>query len=177
MIVMRSNEPWDDYSQWEWYKKYNNYNMPTLFLAGPNPRKDSVPSWRPESLDILKEIEFEGGVFVPEPFAKDYETQVQWEWNALTFCTLVLFWVPRDLHRMPAFTTNVEFGMFVESDKIVYGRPEGAPKTRYLDWHYRRGGFSKDKKWTGKRAPFSDLRSMLIHAATLAKFKEDSQCR
>ena len=37
---------------------------------------------------------------------------------------------------MPAFTTNVEFGYYIHTGKITYGRPEKAPKTKYLDWLY-----------------------------------------
>jgi 8-oxo-dGTP pyrophosphatase MutT (NUDIX family) len=50
---------------------------------------------------------------------------------------VVMMWVPREIKSMPAFTTNVEFGMFVRSGRLVYGRPEGAPKTRYLDKVYQ----------------------------------------
>ena len=38
---------------------------------------------------------------------------------------------------MPGFSTNVEFGYWMHSKKVIYGRPYGAPKTRYLDWLYR----------------------------------------
>ena len=33
---------------------------------------------------------------------------------------------------MPAFTTNVEFGMWLRSGKVVLGAPDDAPKLRYL---------------------------------------------
>jgi len=39
---------------------------------------------------------------------------------------------------MPAFTTNVEFGTYVKSGRIVYGRPDDAPNNRYLDWLYKK---------------------------------------
>ena len=45
-----------------------------------------------------------------------------------------LFWVPRELRTMPAFTTNVEFGIWADSGKAVLGYPPKAPKCRYLDW-------------------------------------------
>jgi hypothetical protein len=51
--------------------------------------------------------------------------------------TVIVFWVPRELSQMPAFTTNVEFGEDYGSGRVVYGRPEGSPKTRYLDFLYR----------------------------------------
>jgi len=37
---------------------------------------------------------------------------------------------------MPAFTTNVEFGYWLHSKKVIYGRPSNSPKTKYLDWLY-----------------------------------------
>jgi len=42
--------------------------------------------------------------------------------------------VPRDLRTMPALTTNVEYGRYVDGGKVVLGFPEGAPKMRYLEW-------------------------------------------
>jgi 8-oxo-dGTP pyrophosphatase MutT (NUDIX family) len=33
---------------------------------------------------------------------------------------------------MPAFTTNVEFGSFVKSGKVVFGAPDSAPGNKYL---------------------------------------------
>jgi hypothetical protein len=36
------------------------------------------------------------------------------------------------------FTSNVEFGRYVGSGRVVYGRPDGAPHTRYLDWLYQK---------------------------------------
>ena len=41
---------------------------------------------------------------------KDYVDQAMWERIALTDATVVLFWVPRKLPDMAAFTTKVEFG-------------------------------------------------------------------
>lgn len=48
------------------------------------------------------------------------------------------FGFPRDLDVLPGFTTNVEFGYWLHDDycKIVYGRPDNAPKTKYIDWMY-----------------------------------------
>lgn len=110
----------------------------SLFLAGPTPRSEApVPSWRPEALTYLEGIGFEGVVFVPETedgtWLHDYDIQVQWETQMMHMADVVLFWVPRDLKTMPAFTTNVEFGRWVDSQKIVLGHPPRAPKTRYLD--------------------------------------------
>jgi hypothetical protein len=50
---------------------------------------------------------------------------------------VVAFWVPRNLKDMPGFTTNVEFGLFVDSSfQVVFlGYPKNAEKMRYLQWH------------------------------------------
>lgn len=111
-----------------------------IFLAGPTPRDAKTPSWRPEALRILKRYKYNGLVFYPEwssrPDKVDYDAQVEWEHTGLTRALWVVFWVPRELKRMPAFTTNVEFGRFAEDSRALYGRPDAAPKNRYLDWWY-----------------------------------------
>lgn len=109
----------------------------SIFLAGPTPRDPSVPSWRPEAIEILKQLGFNGTVFVPED--KDwgpkpnYDAQVEWEWCAIDVSTIVVFWVPRELETMPAFTTNVEFGLEARNGKAVFGCPPGSPKNHYLE--------------------------------------------
>lgn len=114
----------------------------SIFLAGPTPRDIYGIDWRIEALDILDFVGYDHTVFIPAPFmtlhqshAENYYHQIDWEDRALRAATVILFWVPRELQTMPGFTTNVEFGMYIKSDKIVYGRPEGSPKTGYLDWH------------------------------------------
>jgi len=110
----------------------------SIFLAGPTPRSEDIPTWRKEALRLLKGSVFKGSVFVPETavwgWLGDYDSQVEWEWRALGMANCTLFWVPRELKDMPAFTTNVEFGFMValRPDKVVLGSPEGAPKLRYL---------------------------------------------
>lgn len=110
---------------------------PSIFLAGPTPRKDHVPTWRPQALEILEKLGFDGTVFVPESEDwkphKNYNRQITWEWEAMNQSTVIAFWVPRDLDDMPAFTTNVEFGLGLSSSKVVLGYPEGAKKMKYLD--------------------------------------------
>jgi hypothetical protein len=118
-----------------------------IFLVGPTPRSDAVPSWRPEALKILEELEFDGVVFVPEPengeWPSHYFDQIEWELGALNSCVeyprgCIAAWVPRDMKTMPALTTNVEFGLFVKSGRLLYGRPDEAPSTRYLDALYEK---------------------------------------
>jgi 8-oxo-dGTP pyrophosphatase MutT (NUDIX family) len=108
----------------------------SLFLAGPTPRDPDVESWRGDALKILEDKGFDGVVFVPEPrdgkWSHDYDEQLGWEEEHLNIADCIVFWVPRDLETMPAFTTNVEFGMWCESGKIVFGAPPDAPKNKYL---------------------------------------------
>lgn len=109
----------------------------SIFLAGPTPRDKEVPSWRPEAIKILEEMGYDGVVFSPEPknknFTKDYDAQIEWETEGLNRADCILFWIPRDLETMPAFTTNFEFGEWHKSGKVVLGFPKDAPKNRYLE--------------------------------------------
>jgi hypothetical protein len=108
----------------------------SIFLAGPTPRDLAVASWRPEAIRLLKNIGFDGYVFVPEAEDwqphDDYDGQIEWEWAGIERASTVLFWIPRHLIDMPAFTTNVEFGLTVASQKILLGFPPDAPKCKYL---------------------------------------------
>jgi hypothetical protein len=128
-----------------------------IFLAGPTPRSPDVKSWRPEALEILDKLNFDGIVLVPEHKGKfDFLDQVEWEWEGLEGCSRIVFWIPRNLETMPAFTTNIEFGSYVRSGRAIYGRPDGCPKNDYLDWLY--------KKVT-KLKPYNDLFKLLREAA------------
>lgn len=139
---------------------------PSIFLAGPTPRSQDVPSWRPDALEILRELNFDGTVFVPErgngESKIDYDDQVEWERAGLSNARAILFWVPRTLDNMPAFTTNVEFGYWLAKspERIVYGRPPDAPKNRYLDWLY---AIESEEKI------HEDLRSLLVASVALSK--------
>jgi len=108
----------------------------SIFLAGPSPRDPSHYNWRPEALKILEKVGYDGVVFVPIPrdnlWPENYLDQVKWEERYLNMADLILFWVPRDLGKLPAFTTNFEFGEWLKSGKAVLGYPEGAQKMRYL---------------------------------------------
>lgn len=116
-----------------------------VFLAGPSPRSPQVDSWRPEAVDQLRRqwaVEGTLVVFIPEPrdaeWPPDYIDQVGWEEECLHLADEILFWVPRDLDLLPAFTTNVEFGFWCDSGKVVFGAPPEAPKNRYLLHHAER---------------------------------------
>lgn len=115
----------------------------SIFLAGPTPRNKEVQSWRPEALKMLELLGYDGIVFVPElrpndnyhshnPLSYcDYDKQVMWEHNAIKMSDCVLFWIPRDLEKLPGFTTNDEWGSLKSSGRVVLGAPKDAPKTRY----------------------------------------------
>lgn len=117
---------------------------PSIFLAGPTPRDSDTPSWRPDAIEIFKKFEFDGQIFVPEHgdynSQFEYYNQVEWEWNHLHGATVIMFWVPRELKRMPAFTTNVEFGFYLSerTSACVYGRPNDSAKNSYLDWLFEK---------------------------------------
>jgi len=122
-----------------------------IFLAGPTPRDPETPSWRPLAIEALKELEYTGLVYVPEVESPDigyydYTNQVEWEWEALDRADAIAFWVPRKIDTskpslgMPAFTTNVELGLYLgkSPDKVFYGRPDDSEKNRYPDKLYQR---------------------------------------
>lgn len=128
----------------------------SIFLAGPTPRDGSIASWRVEACKKLEKLGFDGVVYVPEysswsPKA-DYIEQAMWEREALTEATVILFWIPRSFPDMPALTTNVEFGYWLHTNKVIYGRPNEAPKNKYLDWLY---------ELDCKEKPYHDLETLL----------------
>ena len=126
----------------------------SVFLAGPSPRDEETRSWRPDMIKALEQAGYDGVVFSPEPrdcqfeahdktywirhrWSEDmYIDQVQWEKIHLDMADRIIFWVPREMSKMPAMTTNVEFGRYVQSGRAIYGRPHSAPKCTYLDWMY-----------------------------------------
>ncbi len=114
-----------------------NLDLPSIFLAGPSPRKEGDYNWRPEAMKILHDKGFKGNMFIPLPkdgkWPIDYEDQVQWELKYLNAASTIIFWIPRDITSLPGFTTNVEFGMFLKSGKIVLGYPKEAEKMKYLN--------------------------------------------
>ena len=150
---------------------YSNHklNFPleehSIFLAGPTPRNSKTKSWRPEALNLLDSMNYDGTVFVPERSSKDYKEhyldQITWERSALLNCRVITFWIPRKFPEMPGFTTNVEFGLYINSGKVLYGRPNDSEKNSYLDWIY--------KEINGE-TPFTNL-SELLYEST--RFRRD----
>lgn len=126
----------------------------SMFLAGPSPRDPRHPNWRVEALEFLETQEYDGVVFVPltrnEQWNHSYMDQVDWESKYLNMADVIVFWIPRDLTvmetvnkgesaeramKLPAFTTNMEFGSWVDSGKAILGTPVGTRKNRYLEHH------------------------------------------
>jgi hypothetical protein len=138
----------------------------SIFLAGPTPRNKGSISWRPEALDILNKLDFSGIVYVPEyengPGIVDDDKQFAWELEALEAAKVIAFWVPRKLPDMPAFTTNVEFGYWIRTGKVIYGRPDGAEHVGYLDRLY---------KFRTNNNPFHDLEQLLRQGISLCDIK------
>jgi hypothetical protein len=139
---------------------------PVDFPVGPTPRSDDVVSWRPSAIEILRRLEYDGTVLIPErqdfsPSQKaqfNYVDQVEWEFSGLRHCTRIAAWIPRCMQTMPALTSNVEFGYWLAAspERLIYGRPDGAPHTGYLDWMY--------EKFTGRK-PVASLEELLACAA------------
>lgn len=116
--------------------------LDSIFLAGPTyraqPGEELQTGWRKDAISYLEKLGFQGDVFVPEwrdgkkPDEWTYSRQVSWEGSHLKSATVILFWIPRDLKNLPAFTTNTEFGEWLNSGKIVVGAPDSAEKNEYL---------------------------------------------
>lgn len=134
----------------------------SIFLAGPSPRTPNVIDWRKEAVQYLKEIGYNGVVFIPCPDfvwtgseninSWDYIAQVSWEIFHRSIADKIVFWVPRNISGgMPGFTTNTEFGEDLNSGKMVYGRPNYAEKCKYFD----------NRLQINKKPIFTDLKVML----------------
>ncbi|MFA5124693.1 MAG: nucleoside 2-deoxyribosyltransferase domain-containing protein [Patescibacteria group bacterium] len=110
----------------------------SVFLAGPIPRDEKGLSWKFGAFAILESLGFSGTVYDPEKkgggFRKDVnrQAQIDWEDEGLNRADVILFWIPRELKHMPALTTNVEFGEWMKSGKVVLGAPENAARMKYL---------------------------------------------
>ena len=135
----------------------------SIFLAGPTPREERVKTWRKEACKIIEDNGFDGVVYVPEYSSyrplENYLAQVEWERDALSNASVIVFWIPRELPDMPAFTTNVEFGYWIHTGKILYGRPDNSRKNGYLDWLYELDTNNK---------PYNNIEDLLKEAVVLS---------
>ena len=140
-------------------------NKKAISLCGPTSKNNKITSWREEALDILKNIGYYGIVYVPEPkdaipVFKTKDEQLFWERNCYINSNVILFWIPRKFPSMLVLTTNVEFGYLLKSKKCIYGRPNGAYRTQYLDWLYN---LEYNKK------PINSLEELLKQAVKMSQ--------
>jgi nucleoside 2-deoxyribosyltransferase len=120
-----------------WLEKFPELCQRSIFLAGPTAGKGK-PSWRTETIELLRQHGFDGHIFIPEPRGVNWPTEdqhdtiVDWEVDGLNRADCILFWVPRDLKTLPGLTTNIEYGEWFKSGKVVLGSPDDAVKMAYM---------------------------------------------
>ena len=145
----------------------------TLFLAGPTPRTMGFPGWRLEALEILRDLRYDGHVFLPEPrdgnWLSNYDSQVEWEEEGLNRADVILFWVPRELPDMPAFTTNIEWGKWAESGKVVWGAPDWAKHIRYPEYYVEKLGVPRTRN-------LKEAVEFAISRLGAGALREDGEC-
>ncbi len=110
---------------------------PSIFLAGPIPRDQVTKNWKEEALKILNQLQFSGIVYIPEKKTKvvmeGNKDEMNWEKEAMENADILVFWIPRSFPDMLGLTTNIEFGIWLKSGKIIYGRPDDSFRNEYLD--------------------------------------------
>ena len=108
----------------------------SIFLAGPAPRDKDVQTWRRDAIRKLQELGFDGVVFIPEDrsgvWHGDQRAQIEWEERCLHMSDSMLIWVPRNMEAVPALMTNVEFGCWEDSGRVVFGSPQDAVRNDHL---------------------------------------------
>lgn len=114
----------------------------SIFLAGPLPRKEGIKNWKDDVLKYLRELKYNGVVYIPEKRNKgiiegDID-ETNWEIEAMKNASKIVFWIPRQFPDMLGLTSNVEFGLWLSSGKILYGRPDNAYMMEYLDLMYEK---------------------------------------
>jgi len=116
----------------------------TIFLAGCSVRNPEDKSWRPEAIALFQKFGFEGTLFAPElracGFPDNWDYVVEWEDWHLHRADCILFWIQRDFKKWFGFTTNIEWGRWESSGKVVLGSPPGAKKTRYIRYYANKLG-------------------------------------
>lgn len=110
----------------------------SIFLAGPCPREDYEDDWRNEAIDILSKMRFDGVVLNPTNKYYDMEDpdhllkQTRWEEEAMKKASAIVFWIERS-EEHPAYTTNIEFGMWLGQPGIFVGWSDKAIKNNYIE--------------------------------------------
>lgn len=111
----------------------------SVYLCGPTPTDPAEPSWRPAALAALRAA-WDGpgrlAVFLPEPAADGsypaYADQIAWEEESMRRSDVVLFWIPRDMNRLPGLVSNIKWGVWYDSGRAVLGAPPEAERMAYL---------------------------------------------
>ncbi|MFJ3923385.1 nucleoside 2-deoxyribosyltransferase domain-containing protein [Streptomyces sp. NPDC090022] len=110
-----------------------------VYLCGPTPTDPRETSWRPAAVAALRERWTGGGtlaVFVPEPSPGGhypaYADQIGWEEEAMRLSDVVVFWIPRDMARLPGLVSNIKWGTWCGSGRAVLGAPPAAERMEYL---------------------------------------------
>ncbi|MGW7091215.1 nucleoside 2-deoxyribosyltransferase domain-containing protein [Streptomyces sp. NPDC054874] len=110
-----------------------------VYLCGPTPADPAEPSWRPEAVAALRATWRGAGtlaVFLPEPAPGGsypvYAAQIEWEENAMRRSDVILFWIPRDMERLPGLVSNIKWGAWCDSGRAVLGAPPEAERMAYL---------------------------------------------
>ncbi|MFE6356507.1 nucleoside 2-deoxyribosyltransferase domain-containing protein [Streptomyces rochei] len=111
----------------------------SVYLCGPTPTDPAEPSWRPAAVAALRAAWAGPGrlaVFLPEPAAGGdypaYADQIAWEEEAMRRTDVVLFWIPRDMARLPGLVSNIKWGAWYDSGRAVLGAPPEAERMAYL---------------------------------------------
>ena len=125
----------------------------SVFLAGPTPRSSEVEGWRQSAINLFSLSNFDGVLLIPEEensssFDFEFDTQIEWENEALEKADVILFWIDRNLSTMPGFTTNIEFGYWLgkDSSKLIIGSPAEAPKMKYILYQASENGIPHYQK-------------------------------
>ncbi|MFJ9622915.1 nucleoside 2-deoxyribosyltransferase domain-containing protein [Streptomyces sp. NPDC101181] len=110
-----------------------------VYLCGPTPVDPADPSWRPEAVAALRSGWRGAGpltVFLPEPAPGGsypaYPDHIAWEEEAMRRSDVILFWIPRDMERLPGLVSNIKWGAWYDSGRAVLGAPPEAERMAYL---------------------------------------------
>lgn len=117
----------------------------SIFLAGCTPRENLDLEWRNKAIEILDNLNYEGVVFLPIDRDREsipfnfsrYEEQIDWERKCCKLADKIVFWIPREFRpdfEMLGQTTNVEFGLYFNFNKLMIGSPDKAVANSYLKY-------------------------------------------
>ncbi|MDR1026736.1 MAG: nucleoside 2-deoxyribosyltransferase domain-containing protein [Lactobacillus sp.] len=123
-------------------QKDTTANTPSIFIAGPIMAMDGSrqDKWQRQALKMLDDMGYEGHIYVPELTPEYTTNNIDWEVEHLTKAKCIMFWIPRDLKTLPAFTSNIEFGEWMNSGKVVLGFPPEAENMFYISYRAQKLG-------------------------------------